>query len=145
MHQLNVLMFQGSPSHQIPLHQALNAQGVFNVRIADDLAQAKAGLLANRVDLLLLDHAMPTLCGRALLTFMHGAHRSRAVLFVGEPRAGSPDLAAEARRQGAWVLAQLPWPVPANALHTALRHLGRPGDARRRVDIQTVTSSAHAR
>lgn len=145
MHRLNVLIVQGSPSHHIPMHQAFNALGVFNVRLVSSLVQAKACLLAEPVDLLVLDHRMPTLCGVGLLKCLQGQPLARAVLFVGVPGGEGPDLAHEALRLGAWVLAQLPWPLPAAALHVALKCLERRGDTRRERDIQTVMSPAHAR
>ncbi|MFB4390863.1 MULTISPECIES: response regulator [unclassified Pseudomonas] len=145
MHRLNVLIVQDSPSHHIPMHQAFNALGVFNVRIVRGLAQAKASLLAEPVDLLVLDHEMPTLCGMALLKFMQGQSLARALLFVGAPGSETPDLSREARRLGAWVLAQVPWPLPVAALQVALKCLERPGDARSSRGIETVMSPAHAR
>ncbi|MGE7993477.1 histidine kinase [Pseudomonas sp. NPDC089554] len=145
MHRLNVLIVQASTSHHIPMHQAFNALGVFNVRIVSGLAQAKASLLAEPVDLLVLDHEMPTLCAMALLKFIQAQSLTRALLFVGAPGGESPDLSREARRLGAWVLAQLPWPLPIAALQAALKCLARPGDTRSAQDIQTVISPAHAR
>ena len=56
----------------------------------------------------------------------------RAVLFVGHPDAGCPNLADEARRLGLWVVADLPWPLPAGRWQQALQR------------IQTVTRAGHA-
>lgn len=67
MHQPYVLIHQARPSHQILLHQALNGQGVFNVRISESIADLDACLCAERrPDLLILDHAMPARAGLAL-------------------------------------------------------------------------------
>ncbi|WP_286778188.1 MULTISPECIES: histidine kinase, partial [unclassified Pseudomonas] len=109
MHQTVVLIHQARPSHQILLHQALNAQGVFAVRISATTAELDARLGAERrPDLLILDHAVPTRAGRALLARLAQA---RALLFVGQPAPQRFDLAQEARKQGLWVLAELPWPL----------------------------------
>ncbi len=82
MYQPYVLIHQARPSHQILLHQALNAQGMFHVRISETSADLDACLNADhRPDLLILDHAMPTRAGLALL---EQQHRSRALLFVGQ-------------------------------------------------------------
>ena len=74
MHQPYVLIHQARPSHQILLHQALNAQGVFDVRISANTTHLNACLGAERrPDLLILDHAMPTQAGLALLAQQHRA------------------------------------------------------------------------
>ena len=39
-----VLIHQARPSHQILLHQAFNAQGIFNVRITEEAADLHAHL-----------------------------------------------------------------------------------------------------
>lgn len=138
MHQTSVLIHQARPSHQILLHQALNAQGVFNVRISANSTDLDACLGAvRRPDLLILDHAMPTRAGLALLARQP---RARALLFVGQPTPKRHNLAQEARKCGLWVLAELPWPLSMPRLQHALQTLQvRPG---RR--IQTVTSAPHA-
>lgn len=105
MHQPYVLIHQARPSHQILLHQALNAQGVFNVRISANAADLDACLNAERrPDLLILDHAMPTRAGLAVLARQH---QSRALLFVGQATPKHQNLAKAARSQGLWVLAEL--------------------------------------
>ncbi|MFJ4453675.1 histidine kinase [Pseudomonas sp. NPDC089392] len=138
MHQTSVLIHQARPSHQILLHQALNAQGVFDVRISANCTDLDACLGAERrPDLLILDHAMPTRAGLALLARQH---RARALLFVGQPTPKRHDLAQEARNKGLWVLAELPWPLSMPRLQHALQTLQlRPW---RR--IQTVMSATHA-
>ncbi|EKT4481112.1 histidine kinase [Pseudomonas putida] len=138
MHQPYVLIHQARPSHQIILHQALNAQGMFNVRISANATDLDACLAAERgPDLLILDHAMPTRAGLALLARQH---RARALLFVGQATAKHQDLAQAARNRGLWVLAELPWPLSTTCLQGALQALHvRP--CRR---IQTVTSATHA-
>jgi len=128
MRQPYVLIHPARPSHQILLHQACNAQGLFNVRVTQDLADLDACLARNpRADLLILEHAVSN--GLALL---ERASCTRAVLFVGHVNAGCLNLADEARRQGFWVLADLPWPLPVGRWQQALQR------------IQTVTSSTHA-
>ena len=123
MHQTVVLIHQARPSHQILLHQALNAQGVFAVRISATTAELDALLGAERrPDLLILDHAMPTRAGRALLARLAQA---RALLFVGQPAPQRFDLAQEARKQGLWVLAELPWPLSMPRLQRALQSCRR--------------------
>jgi len=138
MHQPYVLIHQARPSHQILLHQALNAQGIFNVRISANATDLDACLAAERrPDLLILDHAMPTRAGLSLLA---RPHRSRALLFVGQPTPKHQDLAQEARNRGLWVLAELPWPLSTTRLQRALQMLHvRPWPR-----IQTVTSAPHA-
>ncbi|WP_447742519.1 histidine kinase [Pseudomonas laurentiana] len=138
MHQTSVLIHQARPSHQILLHQALNAQGVFDVRISANSTDLDACLGAERrPDLLILDHAMPTQAGLALLARQH---RARALLFVGQPGTKLHNLAQEARKRGLWVLAELPWPLSMPRLQHALQTL-RVRPWRR---IQTVTSAPHA-
>lgn len=138
MHQTSVLIHQARPSHQILLHQALNAQGVFNVRISANSTDLDACLGAERCpDLLILDHAMPTRAGLALLARQH---RARALLFVGQPTPKRRDLAHEARNKGLWVLAELPWPLSMPRLQHALQTL----QLHRWQRIQTVMSATHA-
>ncbi|MCX2886620.1 MULTISPECIES: histidine kinase [Pseudomonas] len=138
MHQTSVLIHQARPSHQILLHQALNAQGVFDVRISASTTDLDACIVAERrPDLVILDHAMPTRAGLALLARQPLA---RALLFVGQAVPKCHDLAQEARNRGLWVLAELPWPLSMPRLQHALQTLQvRPG---RR--IQTVMSAPHA-
>ena len=121
MHQPYVLIHQARPSHQILLHQALNAQGMFNVRISANATDLDACLAAERrPDLLVLDHAMPTRAGLSLLA---REHRSRALLFVGQAAPKHQNLAQEARNRGLWVLAELPWPLSPTRLQRALQTL----------------------
>jgi len=137
MHQPYVLIHQARPSHQILLHQALNAQGIFHVRISETSADLDACLNGDHCpDLLILDHAMPTRAGLAVLK----QQRTRALLFVGQATPKRRNLAQEARSRGLWVLAELPWPLSMPRLQRALQAMQvRPG---RR--IQTVTSAQHA-
>lgn len=138
MHQPYVLIHQARPSHQILLHQALNAQGMFHVRISETSADLDACLNADhRPDLLILDHAMPTRAGLALL---EQQHRTRALLFVGQAAPKRHNLAQEARNRGLWVLAELPWPLSMPRLQRALQAL----QVRPWRRIQTVTSAPHA-
>ncbi|WP_350013072.1 histidine kinase [Pseudomonas asiatica] len=138
MHQPYVLIHQARPSHQILLHQALNAQGMFHVRISETSADLDACLNADhRPDLLILDHAMPTRAGLALL---EQQHRTLALLFVGQAIPKRRNLAQEARNRGLWVLAELPWPLSMPSLQRALQAL----QARPWRRIQTVTSAPHA-
>lgn len=126
MRQPYVLICQTRPSHQILLHQACNALGLFNVRVVNGLVELDSCLAHGaRADVLIIDHAEAD--GPALLARAAG---SRAVVFVG--RAGEQDLADEARRLGLWVLADLPWPLPIEPWRAALQR------------IKTVTSATHA-
>jgi DNA-binding NarL/FixJ family response regulator len=126
-----VLIHQARPSHQILLHQACNAQGIFRVRVTADMADLGVCLARERkADLLILDHSMSD--GLNLLKRIERDHSLRAVLFTGRPSARWPDLAKEARRRGLWVLDELPWPLPMPRWHQALRR------------IQMVTSPTHA-
>lgn len=138
MHQPYVLIHQARPSHQILLHQALNAQGMFRVRISETSADLDACLNADhRPDLLILDHAMPTRAGLALL---EQQHRTRALLFVGQATPKRRNLAQEARNRCLWVLAELSWPLSMPCLQRALQAL----QVRPWRRIQTVTSAPHA-
>ncbi|HGM5579667.1 TPA: histidine kinase [Pseudomonas putida] len=146
MHRLNILIVQSRPAQQIALHQACNALGVFNVRIACDLGGAEASMAQmHSLDMLIIDHGMPTLSARALLKHKPRHGDVRAVLFVGQPPVQGPDLAVEARRQGWWVVAQLPWPLSMRRLQAALQQLCRPPCAYSRQDIETVMLPTHAR
>ncbi len=138
MYQPYVLIHQARPSHQILLHQALNAQGMFHVRISETSADLDACLSADRSpDLLVLDHAMPTRAGLAVLDQQQ---RTRALLFVGQATPKRRNLAQEARNRGLWVLAELPWPLSMPSLQRALQAL-QVCPWRR---IQTVTCAPHA-
>ncbi|MBF8648156.1 histidine kinase [Pseudomonas pudica] len=138
MYQPYVLIHQARPSHQILLHQALNAQGMFHVRISETSADLDACLSADRSpDLLVLDHAMPTRAGLAVLDQQQ---RTRALLFVGQATPKRRNLAQEARNRGLWVLAELPWPLSMPSLQRALQAL----QVRSWRRIQTVTCAPHA-
>lgn len=138
MYQPHVLIHQARPSHQILLHQALNAQGIFQVRISENTAELNACLSAVRCpDLVIVDHAMPTRTGLALLKKLPAAC---PLVFVGSAGPRRRDLAQEARSAGLRVLAELPWPVSTPALQYALQTLQqRPWRG-----IQTVTNTPHA-
>ncbi|ANY89096.1 MULTISPECIES: response regulator [Pseudomonas] len=140
MHWLNVLI-HARPSHDISLHQACNAQGVFNVRVAQDLAEAK-GCLSQRgiVDLLILDHGLPVHCGRTLLRQVAQAQRPCALLFVGQSTDHGEGLAREARRQGVRVVGELSWPLVMPSLQRALERIHQGSEGH----IQTVMYPAHA-
>lgn len=145
MHRLSVLIHQLHPFHQITVHQACNAQGVFDVRIVDDLSAAPARLCQGHpADLLILDQAMPSRHGKALLNRLRRAQQVRALLFIGQPDARRPDFARLARQQGLWVVGELQWPLSTIALSQALiRVKGGPG-ARRGAGSEMVTLPAHA-
>ena len=125
MQSLAVLIYQHSPAHQITLHQALNAQGVYDVRVAASLGEVYASLARRAVDLLVIDQALPPIAVRALLYHLAACGSTRAVLLVGEPHRADTGVQAEACRLGLWVLAQVGWPLSATALQAALRKLGR--------------------
>lgn len=144
MQRLDLLVVQSRPSHQITLHQACNALGVFKVRVVNDLHNAKASL-AQAPDAVLIDHGMPTLAVQALLKSIVRQGQVRAVLFIGAPPAGAPNLSVEAWRRGLWVVANLSWPLSMPALHAALLRLRPAIGGLQTRDIQTVTSSLHAR
>ncbi|WEK30034.1 MAG: histidine kinase [Candidatus Pseudomonas phytovorans] len=138
MYQTSVLIHQARPSHQILLHQALNAQGIFDVRISADSTELDAlHSVERRPDLLILDHAMPTRAGLALLARQP---RARALLFVGQATPKRHNLAHEARKKGLWVLAELPWPLSMPRLQHVLHAL----QVRAGPRIQTVMSAPHA-
>ncbi|AGZ36737.1 MULTISPECIES: hypothetical protein [Pseudomonas] len=133
MHQPHVLLHQPRPSHQILLHQACNAVGVFNVRVIPTLDDLYACLACEQVaDVLVLDHAIAPESGMALLEQIANKRCLRALLFVGQANEGCLNLANEARRRGLWVLAELPWPLPMPRWQQALQR------------IQTVISPTQA-
>ncbi|MBV4504921.1 response regulator [Pseudomonas sp. BW13M1] len=121
MRQLNVLIHQGRPSHQMLLHQAFNAQGVYNVRLTDDVPTATAR--QRPVDVLVLDQGMPWRHARRLFKYLVQASCAGGLLFVGCGGAGGKDLALEAREHGLNVLAELSWPMSMVGLERALERL----------------------
>lgn len=122
------MLIHARPSHDISLHQACNAQGVFKVRVAQDLAEVTSCLTQRGgVDLLILDHGLPAHSGRTLLRQLAQAPRPCALLFVGQSLAQGEGLAREARRQGVRVVGELPWPLVMPSLQRALEHV-RPGN-----------------
>lgn len=145
MYRLNVVIYHTLPAQQISLHQACNAQGIFNVRIADNLAIA-AILLARRraPDLLIIDHAMPSADGKALLQHLSLTCPSTALLLIGQPRPTHLDIAQQARQKGLWVVNELAWPLSMPALQRTLQRVG--GSRRKPAvsDFQTVMMRAHA-
>ncbi|MCG8293982.1 histidine kinase [Pseudomonas entomophila] len=124
MRRLHVLIHQVRPSHQILLHQAFNALGVFNVRLHDQLSATKASLAqAGPLDVLVLDHGMPRRSGQALIDHLERGQEPHALLFVGQADDKGPDLAREARRRGLKVIAEVPWPLSTPVLDDALKRL----------------------
>ncbi|MEQ6928679.1 histidine kinase [Pseudomonas mosselii] len=121
MHQLNVLIHQARPYYQMVLHQAFNAQGVYNVRLTDDVAAATR--LQRPVDVLVLDQGMPRRHALRLLKYLVQASCAGGLLFVGCAGAGDIDLALEARQHGLNVLAELSWPMSMVGLEQALERL----------------------
>ena len=129
-----VLLHQARPSHQILLHQACNALGIFNVRVACDIPDLHACLAREGVvDLLILDPAMARDCALTLLERLEGKARAPAIMFVGSAGdQGRARLAGQARERGLNVVAELAWPLPIRHWQQALKC------------IQTVTSAPHA-
>ncbi|CAK16937.1 response regulator [Pseudomonas entomophila] len=124
MRRLHVLIHQVRPSHQILLHQAFNALGVFDVRLHDQLSATKASLAqASALDVLVLDHGMPRRTGQALIDHLERVSEPRPLLFVGQADEKGPDLAREARKRGLRVIAELPWPLSTSVLDAALKRL----------------------
>ncbi|TFF34176.1 histidine kinase [Pseudomonas sp. RIT623] len=120
MHNLHVLIHQTRPFHQIRLHQAFNAQGLYNVRLSDDVGEIISDLARGRpADLLVLDHGMARQEALPLFARLASIASTRALLFVGQAQAGA-SLAHEARRHGLQVLVDVPWPRLAVALGRAL-------------------------
>ncbi|MNM41968.1 Response regulator receiver domain protein [compost metagenome] len=145
MHRPYVVIHQARPSHQLFLHQACNALGFFDVRVTHDLGDLSACLVRQGpIDLLILDHALATSTGLALLEKIQRRRASRALLFVGSAADAGPDLAREARRRGLWVLAELAWPLSMPALQQALHGLGGLSARHAERRIQTVMSPTHA-
>ncbi|MBF8747386.1 histidine kinase [Pseudomonas monteilii] len=129
-----VLLHQARPSHQILLHQACNALGIFDVRVTRDLADLQACLARERVaDLLILDAGLAPATAQVLFERLTDSHQVPALLFVGsrgDDERESP--AGQARTRGFKVLAELSWPLPMRRWQQALER------------IQTVMSSQHA-
>ena len=146
MDRLSVLIHQHSPFHQIHLHQALNAQGVFDVRVTEDPALACTWLTRERpLDLLVVDHGIRLADGVRLLERLARGQGARAALFVGHPRGGEYDLAQQARASGLWVLGELDWPLSTRALAQHLHTLRRSSPRLRSRCQQTVMATSHAR
>nr|WP_314488280.1 histidine kinase [uncultured Pseudomonas sp.] len=123
MQRLSVLIHQQHPFHQIALHQACNAQGIYRVRLLDDPLLAPQSLRAGPpADLLILDQAMPAQPARALIERLRSAARAPALLFVGRARPKQANLARLARERGLCVVGELQWPLSSPALSRALRH-----------------------
>ncbi|RDL24320.1 response regulator receiver domain-containing protein [Pseudomonas sp. URMO17WK12:I10] len=142
MQQPHVLIHQVRPSHQILLHQALNAQGVFRVRVCQDKAELDACLSgAFFPDLLIFDHAMPTRTGIAILKRLPLAC---PVLFVGQAGARRRNLADQARGFGLQVIAELPWPLSSPALQRVLQILPSPSERERSQPINALTAHSTA-
>lgn len=124
MKRLTVLIHQQHSFHQLTLHQACNAQGVFDVRLIDDLRAIPECLQTGRAaDLLMLDQRMPSPAGTALLERLRAARRKPALLFTGQADSPCRDFAHLARQHGLWVVGELHWPLSANALRMALQRL----------------------
>lgn len=130
MHRLSVLIHQARPYYQMLLHQAFNAQGVYNVRLADP-QWAWADCMARGqqpVDVLVLDQSMP---GGYALSLFHALMQASCVgglLFVGRKVVGEIDLALEARKSGLNVLAELSLPMSMVGLEKALERLWVPAN-----------------
>lgn len=145
MYRLNVVIYQTRPAQQISLHQACNAQGIFNVRIADNLAIATTLLASRRApDLLILDHAMPSADGKALLQQLSINCPSTALLLVSQPRPAQVDIVQQARQKGLWVVNELAWPLSMPALQRTLQRVGGSRYKPAAGDFQTVMMRAHA-
>ncbi|UFH48594.1 hypothetical protein [Pseudomonas sp. KNUC1026] len=117
MHSLNVLIIEEQPAQVLQLHQALNACGVFNVRVAER-ATAIAHVLAGDwpVDIALLDSRGDGAQVSALVD-----HRPHASLILrGEGKARALEL--QARQEGLRVLGHLPWRPATHPLHAMLEH-----------------------
>ncbi|AIR87908.1 response regulator [Pseudomonas cremoricolorata] len=124
MKRLTVLIHQQHPYHQLTLHQACNAQGVFDVRLVDDLRTIPGRLQAGRApDLLMLDQRMPSSAGTALLQRLRAERKVPALLFTGQADSPCHDFARLAQQQGLWVVGELHWPLSANALRMILQRL----------------------
>lgn len=145
MYRLNVVIYQTRPAQQISLHQACNAQGIFNVRIADNLAIATILLASRRApDLLILDHAMPSADGTQLLQQLSVTCPSAALLLIGQQRPAQVDIAQQARQKGLWVVNELAWPLSMPALQRTLQRVGGSRYKPAVSDFQTVMMRAHA-
>nr|WP_314877188.1 response regulator [uncultured Pseudomonas sp.] len=145
MYRLNVIIYQSHPAQQISLHQACNAQGIFNVRIADTLAIATSLLCSQHApDLLIVDHAIPSADGKALLRHLGATCPSTALLMIGQPGPTQLDIAQQARQKGLWVVNELAWPLSMPALQRTLQRVGGSRYKPAASDFQTVMMRAHA-
>ena len=145
MYRLNVVIYHTRPAQQISLHQACNAQGIFNVRIADNLVIATTLLARRRApDLLIIDHAMPSADGKALLQHLSLTCPSTALLLIGQTRPAHLDIAQQARQKGLWVVNELAWPLSMPTLQRTLQRVGGSRHKPAVSDFQTVMMRAHA-
>lgn len=127
MHSLEVLIVDRHPSQWLSMHQALNACGVFKVRVADDPITARAALCCPRpLDIAVLDSRFDL----PLLDELSVRKPRCALILRGEGPASALEL--QARQDGLWVLGHLPWNGAVHRLHALLGHyrqLGCPGRA----------------
>lgn len=117
MHSLNVLIIEEHPAQVLHLHQALNACGVFNVRVAEGvtaLAQALKGGWAP--DIALVDSR----CDRTLVGALLEYPPQVSLIVRGEGRASPLEL--KARKEGIRVLGTLPLQPATRPLHAMLEH-----------------------
>ncbi|MBD1553667.1 response regulator [Pseudomonas typographi] len=125
MHSLDVLVVDRQPGQLLSLHQALNACGVFKVRVADTAGRIREALRQPRpLDIALLDSRLDL----PLLDELSARQPRCALVLRGEGPVSALEL--QARQDGLWVLGHLPWNAPVHRLHALLGHyrqLARPG------------------
>lgn len=117
MHSLNVLIIEEQPAQVLHLHQALNACGVFNVRVAERttaIAQVLSGHWP--LDIALVDSRSDG----ALLDALLDRQPRASLILRGEGKARSLEL--QARQEGLRILGHLPWKPATHPLHAMLEH-----------------------
>lgn len=122
MHSLSVLILEDNPFQLMALHQMLNANQVFNVLTAHEVAAAKQSL-SNRgsVDIAICDLQMDGPDGLAFIRHLADTRQARALIILSSAERNVLDGVAHlAREQGLWVLGSLQKPASVMALNELL-------------------------
>lgn len=122
MHSLSVLILEDNPFQLMALHQMLNANQVFNVLTAHEVAAAKQSL-NNRgsVDIAICDLQMDGPDGLAFIRHLAETRQAQALIILSSAERNVLDGVAHlAREQGLWVLGSLQKPASVMALNELL-------------------------
>jgi EAL domain-containing protein (putative c-di-GMP-specific phosphodiesterase class I)/ActR/RegA family two-component response regulator len=129
MHALKVLILEDNPFQLMALHQMLNANQIFDVRVASSVADACQALeRGGGVDIAICDLQMEGPDGIAFIAYLAQSQAARALILVSGVERGVLDAVAHfARKQGIEVLGCVPKPASAMVLAGLLqRFVERP-------------------